>query len=191
MARNKRLRSDADVQDFLLTITEEIIGELTEWVVDKLKDSMDEKVYNHPEGRYDQQKDNGGLRSSFDNDENRYTKLKPKRQGLSVTGIIAHDPESMVHYPTEFIHGSSDGITETGGAANYPTNDIRDILIDIIIHNGNREAGTLFGEGYWRKKRDFWTPVLKIVTRNELDDQFYKRLKKKLSGSGMKITQIY
>jgi hypothetical protein len=135
--------NDADFQIIFIQFLREIIDEVSDEVLEKLKEIIDEEIYDkgNPH-KYKRQLDNGGLRGSFFS-----TGASIKEQ--KIQSEIYHNPESMSIDPENYIHGSFDW---------KEGDDIRDILADIIINGseGSPHVGDRFGEGFWRESRDFW-----------------------------------
>ena len=75
--------------------------------------------------------------------------------GDHVKGQFSYAPDKMSVDPGAFQHGSY----------YYSPNDIREYLAEIIYQGG---AGPLFGEGFWRNKRDVWDRLIKHLGKRQL-----------------------
>lgn len=160
--------NDIQLNTMLINDFESIVTEVTEQLYKKLRQSIQEEVYNagtpDPVDGYKRNMDNGGLLGSF-------YKENTKVEGQIIEGEINQDPMSMVHDPDSFTHGSN---VWDGG------DDVRDILADIVragmdntIHP---HVGTYFGFGFWSLPRDFWTPIENMLTNGELDQMIEKAM---------------
>jgi hypothetical protein len=149
--------NDDFLNNVLLIEFKDIIDEVTNEVLEKLKEIIDQEVYSKGNpSKYDRQMDDGGLRGSFIIPEN------SNIVGQLVQSHIEHDPNSMTHDPDNFIHGSN--------SWKYG-NDVRDFLADMIINGGSGtpHVGDKFGSGFWTSARDFWTPFLQILEDGTID----------------------
>lgn len=75
--------------------------------------------------------------------------------GDHVKGEFFYAPDKMSVDPGAFQHGSY----------YYSPNDIREYLAEIIYQGG---AGPLFGEGFWRNKRDVWNRLINHLGKRRL-----------------------
>lgn len=75
------------------------------------------------------------------------------RVGQYFMASVRYDGDSLSLDPDNFIHGSNF----------YDVDDVRDIL-PYLIFGGN--SGDLFGEGYWTKNRDAWSPTITRMNRS-------------------------
>lgn len=73
-----------------------------------------------------------------------------------VVGEYGFEPDMMSSYPELFEHGSPYGVPE----------DARNIMADIIFEGA---AGSLFGDGPWRRKRNAWNRIVYMLGRKNLD----------------------
>ena len=148
--------NDIKLQAILLNDFNHIINEVTSKLLKNLQESIEKEVYNagtpSPDG-YSRNKMNGGLKGSFE-------RLNAKTTGLTIESKVEQNPMSMKIDPENYIHGSND----------WHTDDVRDILADIIINGRDAEksphVGPKFGEGFWREPRDFWEPFIKELNAN-------------------------
>lgn len=146
--------NDAQLDAQLLFDFKGIIDEVTYKILLKLRESIEREVYDagtpSPNDGYRRLKYMGGLIGSFE-------KLDTNILGRTVEGSIKQDPMTMVNDPDNFTHGSNFWNV---------TDDIRTMLSDIIIGG---KSGDLFGPGFWRSPRDFWTPIIEMLTNGEVD----------------------
>ena len=75
--------------------------------------------------------------------------------GDHVKGEFFYAPDKMSVDPGAFQHGSY----------YYSPNDIREYLAEIIYQGG---AGPMFGEGFWRNKRDVWNRLINHLGKRRL-----------------------
>lgn len=133
-----------------------VVNAVVDAIIKELKKKMDEIVYSDDPAWYPRQYSSGGLYILWE---------KYKKKSLSYE--IKENPANLNHDPNEFIHGS-----------NYwaVTNNITTMLADIVIGGG---SGPLFGEGFWREPRDFWTPLIEMIESGEFEkiiEQTFKQL---------------
>jgi len=141
--------NDIKLQAVLLNDLNSIIDEVTSRLLKNLQESIEKEVYNAgtpSSDGYSRNKMNGGLKGSFE-------RLNAKTTGLTIESKVEQNPMSMKIDPENYIHGSND----------WYTDDVRDILADIII---NGASGPKFGKGFWREPRDFWEPFIKELNTN-------------------------
>ena len=149
-----QIKNEIELKIMILNRMKPVIDMVVDEILESLKKNIDKKVYNsYSPTFYQRLGDNGGLRDLW---EEKGSKII----GGKVVGEIKEDPERLTINEDLFQHGSSD-LYEYGGKSWYK-NDIRDILAYIVIEG---KSGNLFGDGEWRKPRDFWHPLI-----DELDD---------------------
>lgn len=139
----------------LIMVFKSVVDAVNNQIYEMLLDLIDQEVYDagSPQhyvsgARFGM--DEGTLRGSF-------FKTKAELDGDIVSAKIYHDYTALDHAPWNFVHGS-DYWEET--------DDIRPYLIDIIIGG---KSGGFFGEGYWRERRDFWTPLMILIDSGLID----------------------
>jgi hypothetical protein len=147
-------KNDPQLQAAILRDLKDIVDEVTEQVVGMLRDSIEKYVYGvATPARYHRNRLNGGLQGSF-------IKTKAVVSGLKVSSRAYQDYLLMIEHdqgnPKDYTHGSEFwGIT-----------DIRELLAGIIIEG---RSGPWFGDGFWRRKRDFYSPVITLLDGGELE----------------------
>jgi len=143
-----------------------IIEEVTDKILQKLQESIEENVYDaysNPDRQYNRNKYDGGLIGEF-------VPIPAKTVGNIITASIEETPELMIMDLSEEspIHGSI--------YKGKTWDKIREALADMIIKG---TSGIRFGEGDWTEPRDFWTPVIKMfddgTVRGMVDDAFTTR----------------
>jgi len=156
--------NDEQLTKGLISIMSGVMDSVAQKLKDLLADDaglIDTIIYqaNDPKA-YARQGDSGGLLGMWE-------KKPLKSSGRGIAYQIYADSDLLSHDPKHFIHGS-----------NYweESDDIRDILIDLVVGGG---SGDFFGSGFWMGARDFWTPFLEMLedgTVNKiLESEFKKR----------------
>jgi len=131
----------------------EVVDDLINWLLEELQKSIEEVVYNAGTPTvYSRQRYDGGLIGSF-------LKKDTIRTMNVIESGIEQDPTTMNVDPDNYIHGSHD----------WEIEDVREFITDWIIGG---DSGNLFGNGYWRAPRDFWTPIENMVNDGSLDNAF-------------------
>jgi hypothetical protein len=158
------IMNDEELNAMLLIDLQSIIDEVTNWLYEVLLDTINDEVYNAGSPQwYERNLMKGGLLGSFD-------KSDAIINGQKIQSKINHNPRSMVQHRSgnvdDFTHGSEFWIMD----------DIRKLLAEIIIEG---KSGPLFGEGYWREPRDFWTPMEDLLKNGEVDKQIEKAFDKR------------
>ena len=142
--------NDAQLDAQLLFDFKGIIDEVSYKILQALLESIEKEVYNAGIPQlYHRHRYAGGLLGSWE-------KSDAKILGQEVYSRIDSNLNMMVTYPDEFIHGSNHWVMD----------DIRELLAEIIIEG---KSGPLFGEGFWTQPRDFWTPVIEMLTNGKVD----------------------
>lgn len=146
-------KNDDELNAALLNDFMGMIDELTIEFLNKLLEYIETEVYDVGSPQwYDRNKLNGGLLGSFE-----ASNTKKVMQRIFQT--IAQNPNSMILDSDEFIHGSNYWVMD----------DIRDLLTEIVVEG---KSGKLFGDGFWRQPRDFWTPMMDFLQTAEADKIF-------------------
>ena len=142
------IRSQVQLQFAISSVVAEVLDDVTEQMLRKLEDFIHQIVYNpYDPAKYERLYFEGGLAGAW-------TQNKAKSFGSYVESSIEHDPSKLDIDIEQFQHGSllSDGYT-----------DIRQSLVEIITEG---KSGGLFGEGFWRQDRDFWSPFVEWFNEN-------------------------
>jgi hypothetical protein len=126
-----------------------VVNAVVDEIIKELKKKMDEIVYSNDPAWYPRQYSNGGLYELWE-------KSKGKGSKSSLSYEIKEHPENLTNEPDAFIHGSN----------YWESTDIRGMLAGLVIEGG---SGPLFGEGFWRGPRDFWTPLIEMIENGEFE----------------------
>jgi len=164
---------EAELKAIILLQMKPIVDDVVDEILKSLKRNIDKKVYNSfSPVSYQRLGDNGGLRSLWEDE-------KSIIKGEKVIGEVKEHPEKLTLNKKLFQHGS-----EFKRQENWYESDIRKVLAEIVIEG---KSGALFGEGKWRKPRDFWHPLI-----NKLDsDQINKLIEKAFRKHKIKFIKIY
>ena len=150
------ITNDEQLNAIILGDLKKIIDEVAEKVFLKLRESIQQNVYDAgTPTTYNRQLDSGGLLGSF-------AKQNVTQSGQTIESKIDQDPMSMTHDPDNFIHGSN---FWKGG------DDIREYLAEMIINGDTKSPmiGDRFGSGFWTSPRDFWTPMMDMINNGDID----------------------
>ena len=145
-----------DNDDALTKLLSETMMSVVESVADRLLEELvgpdgfiEDIVYGAgAPSFYSRQGMNGGLSGMWDT-----------KKGTGIQAIVYEDSDTLSLDQDNFIHGSN-------YPKSKPPNDIRGALIDMIIGGG---SGPLFGEGWWRGRRDFLTPFLELLENGTIE----------------------
>jgi hypothetical protein len=159
--------NDAELMAMMMGDFTLIIDEVSKELLEKLLEVIHAVVYDpfHPK-KYNRLGDNGGLLDDWD-------KTNPVISGNTIESEISEYPDRMVLDAPGFTHGS----------LYYDPNDVRDFLSELIIEG---KSGDLFGEGFWRSSRDFWTPFLQLIDDGTAD----RIIEKAMNSRGIKWIKI-
>lgn len=145
------IKNDKELNAIMRNDLYEVVDEVAQIILEKLKENVGEYIYSHranPDG-YSPLKEDGGFLGSW--------VVNSLATPKSILANVEQDTESMVLDAEHFIHGS---------AYKEYYSDVRESLAEIIIEG---KSGPIFGEGYWRDKRDFWTPLIQSLDAGEFD----------------------
>jgi len=141
-----KIQNETQLKLIILSQMKSVMDMVVDEILELLKKNIDKKVYNSfSPTTYERLGDNGGLRDLWEEERAKIVNGK-------VIGEVKEKPERLILNEDEFQHGSRF----------WYQNDIRDMLAYIVIEG---KSGDLFGDGEWRKPRDFWHPLI-----DELDD---------------------
>ncbi len=144
--------NDAELNLMLVAVFSSVIDELSQELLEKLKETINAVVYDPfspSENGYKRLGENGGLLGSWD-------KSNTVVSGNQIQNEISEFPERMILDAPGFVHGS----------LYYEPNDVREFLSNLIIEG---KSGPLFGEGFWRSSRDFWGEFIQLIEGGEAD----------------------
>jgi len=146
--------NDDQLRAVLLHDLSQIVNDVAQEIFLLLKEKIKEAVYDSNDPHtYERRGEDGGLLGSWVvNSTSNIGRGKIK-------ATIEQDPFLLELNREDFVHGSA--------YSDYYS-DIRDTLSEIIIEG---KSGSLFGDGFWREKRDFWTPLI-----NQLDGGAFDRI---------------
>ena len=142
------ITSQVQLQFLMNSVVAEVLDEVTEQLLRKLEDFIHQVVYNpYDPVKYDRLYFEGGLAGAWNQNV-------AKSFGNYVESSIEYNPSKLDIDIEQFQHGSllSDGYT-----------DIRESLVEIITEG---KSGNLFGDGFWRQPRDFWSPFIEYFETN-------------------------
>ena len=89
------------------------------------------------------------------------------------SGQLYQDLDAMDLDPDNFVHGSN----------YWNMTNVRPIMAEILYEG---LSGDLFGQGWWQRPRDAWTPLIDKLNGGQLDIWFREGMKK----SGISLTRI-
>jgi len=164
---------EQELKALILLQMKSVMDMIVDDILKLLKKNIDKKVYNaFSPVKYERLGDNGGLRDLWQEE-------KSKIVGGRVVGEVKESPERLILNQDNFQHGSKFKRQE-----GWYESDIRDALAEIVIEG---KSGDLFGEGKWRKPRDFWNPLLKDLK----DDKINQIIEKAFRKHKIKFIRIY
>lgn len=156
-----KIKNETQLKAIMLSQMKSVVDMVVDEILESLKKNIDKKVYNSyspVEGGYQRLGDNGGLRDLWEEE-------KSKIKNSKIIGEIKERPERLVLNEDNFQHGSRF----------WYRNDIRDMLAYIVIEG---KSGDLFGEGAWRKPRDFWHPLIDKLDAGQINKMIEKAFRK-------------
>lgn len=159
MYDNDKALTIAIINDFC-----KIIDTITDKLLEKLKEIIEEVVYNPYEPKkYERQGLHAGLLGEWERNHARIV-------NNTVVSEIFEAPYSMSVNPDNFIHGS----------LLYDPNDIREFLAEIVITGkSGRHFDFAHPPLWWRSPRDFWTPFVQLLSDGTVDSMIEREMKKR------------
>lgn len=149
--------NDADLTALLIADMEGVIDAITNTLLEKLKEKIQEIVYDSYDPIWYPRQGERGL-------GNEWEKTDAHSEGNIVESEISENPMKLNTDSDNFIHGSNF----------WNLNDIRDLLAEIVIEG---ESGPLFGSGPWTFPRDFWTPFIELLEDGTIEKIIEKEFK--------------
>jgi hypothetical protein len=135
-----------------------IVNEVADEVWIKLNEEIQHDVYDAFDPTwYERQGVNGGLLYEFE-------KSNPSTVGNTITSEIGENPDRLTLNPDRFIHGSLYWKN---------TDDIRDMLVDIILAGSDSSKHPHVGQAFNfpdMPPRDFWTPFIDKLDKGLIND---------------------
>jgi hypothetical protein len=156
-----KIKNETVLKTIMLNQMKSVMDMVVDEILESLKKNIDKKVYNSfspSKNGYQRLGDNGGLRDLWEEEE---AKIKNGK----VIGEVKEKPERLVLNEDLFQHGSRF----------WYQNDIRDMIAYIVIEG---KSGDLFGEGKWRKPRDFWHPLIDKLDAGQINQIIEKAFRK-------------
>jgi hypothetical protein len=156
-----KIKNETVLKTIMLNQMKSVMDMVVDEILESLKKNIDKKVYNSfspSKDGYQRLGDNGGLRDLWEEEE---AKIKNGK----VIGEVKEKPERLVLNEDLFQHGSRF----------WYQNDIRDMIAYIVIEG---KSGDLFGDGKWRKPRDFWHPLIDKLDSGQVNQIIEKAFRK-------------
>ena len=156
-----KIKNETVLKTIMLNQMKSVMDMVVDEILESLKKNIDKKVYNSfspSKNGYQRLGDNGGLRDLWEEEE---AKIKNGK----VIGEVKEKPERLVLNEDLFQHGSRF----------WYQNDIRDMIAYIVIEG---KSGDLFGDGKWRKPRDFWHPLIDKLDSGQVNQIIEKAFRK-------------
>lgn len=145
----------------LIQIFKPMLKEAVEYVLDKVLEANEDKILEKVYG--------AGEPEVYDRS---YEFLKAWDKAVHTASHLGHDVEGSFYYnPSSMTVGSTspdayDFAQHIGVGGEYMGRDAREYLADIIYQG---MAGDLFGRGYWTKRRDAFSALVKYVGKERFD----------------------
>ena len=153
-----QIKNEIELKIMILNRMKPVIDMVVDEILESSKKNIDKKVYNSfSPSTYQRLGDNGGLRDLWEEEKSKIVNGK-------VIGEVKEKPERLVLNEDLFQHGSRF----------WHENDIRDMIAYIVIEG---KSGDFFGEGKWRKPRDFWHPLLDKLDAGQINKIIEKAFK--------------
>ena len=156
-----KIKNETVLKTIMLNQMKSVMDMVVDEILESLKKNIDKKVYNSfspSKDGYQRLGDNGGLRDLWEEE-------KAKIKNGKVIGEVKEKSERLVLNEDLFQHGSRF----------WYQNDIRDMIAYIVIEG---KSGDLFGEGKWRKPRDFWNPLIDKLDSGQINQIIEKAFRK-------------
>jgi len=131
-----------------------VVDELTDWLLNQVRMSVEANVYSYPEGEYERLRYDGGFIGAWG-------KEVAKFAGKCIESMVEIDPlgalnleeaTAMKYVPEKHQHGNSVG------------DDRREELAQLIESGAGYDIG-----GNAARSRDFWSPIEQLVNDGSLD----------------------
>lgn len=141
-----KTRNETQLQAVIAQALIPVINRVLERIVEDNRNLIQEYIYDN---------DTPSVYERTEEFKEAWGKQSAEVAGDHVKGEFSYAPDKMSVDPGAFQHGSY----------YYSPNDIREYLAEIIYQGG---AGPLFGEGFWRNKRDVWDRLIKHLGKRQL-----------------------
>jgi len=159
-----KIKNETQLKLIMLNQMKSVMDMIVDDILELLKKNIDKKVYNaFSPVKYERLGNNGGLRDLWQEE-------KSKTVGGRVIGEVKESPERLILNQDNFQHGSKFKRQE-----GWYESDIREALAEIVIEG---KSGDLFGDGKWRKPRDFWHPLIDKLDAGQINQIIEKAFKK-------------
>ena len=141
-----KIQNESQLQAAIAQALKPVINRVLEKIVEDNRDLIQEYIYDN---------DTPEMYERTEEFKEAWETQSAEVTGDHVRGQFSYAPDKMSVDPGAFQHGSY----------YYNPNDIREYLADIIYQGG---AGPLFGEGFWRNKRNVWDRLIKHLGKRRL-----------------------
>jgi len=154
-----KIKNETVLKTIMLNQMKSVMDMVVDEILESLKKNIDKKVYNSFSPTvYERLGDNGGLRDLWEEE-------KAKIKNGKVIGEVKEQPQRLILNEDLFQHGSRF----------WYQNDIRDMIAYIVIEG---KSGDFFGDGKWRKPRDFWHPLIDKLDSGQINQIIEKAFRK-------------
>lgn len=141
-----KIRNETQLQAVIAQALVPVINRVLERIVEDNRGLIQEYIYDN---------DTPAVYERTEEFKEAWEMQSAKVTGDHVKGEFSYTPDKMSVDPGAFQHGSY----------YYNPNDVREYLATLIYEGG---AGPMFGEGFWRNKRDVWDRLIKHLGKRRL-----------------------
>lgn len=141
-----KIRNESQLQAAIAQALVPVINRVLERIVEDNRDLIQKYIYDN---------DTPAVYERTEEFKEAWETQPAEVTGDHVKGEFSYAPDKMSVDPGAFQHGSY----------YYSPNDIREYLAEIIYQGG---AGPMFGEGFWRNKRDVWNMLIKHLGKRQI-----------------------
>ena len=141
-----KIRNETQLQAVIAQALVPVINRVLERIVEDNRGLIQEYIYDN---------DTPAVYERTEEFKEAWETQSAKVTGDHVKGEFSYAPDKMSVDPGAFQHGSY----------YYNPNDVREYLATLIYEG---RAGPMFGEGFWRNKRDVWDRLIKHLGKRQL-----------------------
>lgn len=141
-----KIRNETQLQTVIAQALVPVVNRVLERIVEDNRGLIQEYIYDN---------DTPAVYERTEEFKEAWETQSAKVTGDHVKGEFSYAPDKMSVDPGAFQHGSY----------YYSPNDVREYLATLIYEGG---AGPMFGEGFWRNKRDVWDRLIKHLGKRRL-----------------------
>lgn len=141
-----KIRNETQLQVVIAQALVSVVNRVLERIVEDNRGLIQEYIYDN---------DTPAVYERTEEFKEAWETQSAKVTGDHVKGEFSYAPDKMSVDPGAFQHGSY----------YYNPNDVREYLATLIYEGG---AGPMFGEGFWRNKRDVWDRLIKHLGKRRL-----------------------